>query len=111
MGQDIRLARERVGYFRLWFGYFGGAVAWTVMHLVSYLWASVACGTRAEILLHSTTVVTSLVTIAAIWVCYGNLKMLQDLEPRSPGVFRFMLYSGLFLNLIFLLTILATVST
>ena len=108
MGRDIRLAQETVGYFRLWFGFFGGAVAWTAMHLISYLWASVYCGFRAEVLLHGTTVSTSLITLAACWVCYRNWKRLEDMQPDSPGVFRFMLLSGLYMNLIFLITILAT---
>lgn len=108
MAQDIQLAREKVGYFRLWFGYFGGAAAWTAMHLISYMWATVYCGFWAEVLLHATTATTSLITIAAIWICYGNWKRLQDMQANSPGVFRFMLLSGLYLNLLFLLTILIT---
>jgi hypothetical protein len=108
MGEDLRLARDTVGYFRLWFGFFGGAAAWTVMHLVSYLWATIYCGSIAEILLHATTVSTTLVTLAACWVCYRNWKRLQNINPSSPGVFRFLLISGLYLNLIFLITILAT---
>ena len=30
------------------------------------------------------------------------------MRPESPGVFRFMLISGLYMNLIFLVTIIAT---
>ena len=108
MGHDLQRARETVGYFRLWFGYFGGAAAWTVMHLVSYLWATIYCGSLAEVLLHATTVTTVLITIAAAWICYGNWKKLRDIETRSPEVFRFMLISGLYMNLIFLITIIAT---
>lgn len=108
MGHDLRLARDTVGYFRLWFGYFGGAAAWSAMHLVSYLWASVYCGSIAEVLLHATTATTVLITLAATWICYTNWRKLRDMQPRSPGVFRFMLISGLYLNLIFLITIIAT---
>lgn len=108
MGNDLRVARDTVGYTRLWFSYFGGAAAWSAMHLISYLWAATLCGFWAEVLLHATTATTSAVTLAACWVSYGNWKKLEDMRPNSPGVFRFMLISGLYMNLIFLVTIIAT---
>lgn len=104
MGNDM----HTVGLFRLWFGYLGGAAAWSVFHLVSYLWASTMCGTSAEILLHSTTAATAAVTAAATWVCYTNWKRLRDLQPESPGVFRYMLLSGVYMNILFLLTIIVS---
>jgi hypothetical protein len=108
MGNDLRVARDTVGYVRLWFGFFGGAAAWTAMHLVGYLWSSVFSGSLADILIYSTTAVTLLITLTACWVCYANWKKLQDMQPDSPGVFRFMLIAGLYMNLIFLITIIAT---
>ena len=108
MGDDIRTARDTVGLIRLWFGYFGGATAWSVFHLVSYLWASVVCGTSAEILLNATTVVTAVITAAAGWICYTSWRRLRGTQPTSPGVFRYMLLSGVYLNILFLLTIIAS---
>lgn len=106
MGNDLRTARDTVGYFRLWFGHLGGAAAWSAFHLLSYLWASLYCGTRAQILLTGTTIVTALITIAATWVCYVNWRALRDQQAESPGAFRFLLLAGIFLNPIFLLSIL-----
>lgn len=105
MGNDLHSARHTVGLFRLWFGYLGGAAAWSVFHLVSYLWASVYRGAPAEILLHVTTLATAAITAAATWVCYANWKKLRDIQPESPGVFRYMLLSGVYMNVLFLLTI------
>ena len=108
MGNDIRTARDAVGYVRLWFGYFGGAAAWTAFHLVSYLWAATYCGASADTLILATTAIASLITIAATWVCFMNWKKLRDMPADSPGTFRFMLISGFYLNLIFLITIVAS---
>ena len=108
MGNDLRAAREQVGYFRLWFGYLGGAVVWTIFHLVSYLWASTYCGTSAEILINGTTAISALLTLAATWVCYTNWRKLRDYDADSPGVFRYMLLSGIYLNLIYFITIIST---
>lgn len=105
MGNDIRAARDIVGYGRLWFGYFGGAAAWTAFHLFGYLWAATYCGTMANVLIIATTAITSLITIAAFWVCYTNEKALRDMPADSPGAFRYLLRSGIYLNLIFLITI------
>ncbi|MBA2451802.1 MAG: hypothetical protein H0V47_01420 [Chloroflexia bacterium] len=105
MGNDMRTARNTIGLFRLWFGYLGGAVVWSVFHLVSYLWASAFCGTSAEILLNLTTIVTALITLAATIVCYRNWQKLKSIEPESSGTFRFLLLSGVFMNSLFLLTI------
>lgn len=108
MGNDMQTTRNTVSLFRLWFGYLGGAVAWSVFHLVSYLWASTFCGTSAEILLNLTTIATALITLAAAAVCYRNWRKLISIEPESSGTFRFMLLSGAFMNSLFLLTILAS---
>jgi hypothetical protein len=108
MGNDMHTTHKTVGLFRLWFGYLGGATAWSVFHLVSYLWASTFCGTSAEILLNLTTASTALITLAAAIVCYRNWRRLKAINPESRGTFRYMLLSGAFMNTLFLLTIIVS---
>lgn len=90
--------------------YFAGAIAWSIFHLVSYLWATVACSVPERLLIVFTAATTSAVTLGAILYGRRTLHSLpgQSQQPAnrndSDGT-RLIALCGLYLNIFFLASI------
>ncbi len=94
----------------LWFGLLGGALAWTLRLAVAYALNPVACATGWTILIHLVTLVTALITLAAIVVAFRGWRT-SGLGTRTEvggpaGWSGFLSLLGVLLNLVFLLAIL-----
>jgi hypothetical protein len=106
-------SRSRLkGLFWLWSGYLGGAIAWSLFHLVSYLWATIAWGVPARPLIIATTAGMAALTGAATWMCYQAWREASRGDDRvadhqeEAGTLRYLALSGMYLNAFFLLSIL-----
>lgn len=101
-GVQDGVAGMAVARWRLWFGLFGGAVAWTLRLLISYPLVPVACSSGTSAGLHTVTALAVVMTVAAGAIAHGNA---QRAAPSTAA--RFMGRIGLILNGLFLLSILA----
>jgi hypothetical protein len=111
--------------FYLWFGFFGGIVAWAVQFGIAYGLSEIACNSErlaftvlgvgaTEFLSLLVTLLAGLTALAAAAVAYLSqpLGVMGDAveetgAPEAEGRSRFMAYFGIVINGIFLLAILA----
>jgi len=103
--------RAPVGPGRLLFGFFAGPVAWTLRLLVAYPLTPVACDLGTAMPLHLATGVFAAVAVAGLVVSWRSHRQSRAAPAGEAGTparrAHFMAVSGLLLNAIFLLTILA----
>jgi hypothetical protein len=96
-----------------WFALLGGALAWSAYHLLSYLVVIVACDTGGLLWLLAITGATGVVSGASALVGFTILRRVPG-DPRgehggtSRAAVRFLGRCGIWLGLIFLVTILLT---
>ena len=94
------------GEFLLWFGVFGGGVAWS-LHLQSmYVLTQSACARHTMLPLHVTSVVMVSLSALAIVVSWRDWSRIgtdwpSGIEGGVSGRSRFLAVMGVFLNLLF----------
>lgn len=111
--------------FLLWFGFLGGAAAWAVQFGIAYWLSEIDCNSdrlaftilgigAAEFLSFLATLLGSLTALSAAFIAYlsqplGALgdKTEQAGAPEPEGRSRFMAYTGIVMNGLFLIAILS----
>ncbi|NIQ55983.1 MAG: hypothetical protein GWN71_22240, partial [Gammaproteobacteria bacterium] len=73
------------GRFTLWYGFFGGPIAWTLHLLVSYAPVEVDCAGADPALLHGITIATALVALGAAAVGWRAWRRARGAESAVPA--------------------------
>jgi hypothetical protein len=108
---EVGPPRRPASLWTIWGAFLGGAIIWTVFHLLSYLWVTIYC---EGWLLIATTAVSTVATLGVTGLGYRGWKKAEAAgghDPRGPrpaGTVFFFSYQGLYLNLIFAATIVLT---
>lgn len=107
-------ARSRFSYLLvIWLAFFGGAVAWSAFHLLSYLWVTIACDIWWRVVMNGTTALFGLTSLGLTWMSYRGWRGAErargdDAAERDERSLAFFTFSGLVMNLIFTVAILMT---
>jgi hypothetical protein len=103
-----------VGLGPLWFGFLGGAVAWTVQFLGDYFLVTLGCttGTDLTLFIHLISLVALVVALLSLLVAWRNWRLTgTDEEYGARTVVQrggFMARFGLFAGMLFAVLILFT---
>jgi hypothetical protein len=107
------------GRFRLWFGLFGGAVAWTIHLMLGYAIAEFGCvssfrdarflgitGVAWAIL--TMTALTLILAVGALWVAWRSKRLLlTEIREQEEEPDEFMPQAGWITSLVFVAIIVA----
>lgn len=111
--------------FLLWFGFLGGAVAWALQFGIGYGLVEIACNSdrlaftilgisAADLLSLLATLLAVLTALSAAVIAYLSQPLgiwgsatEESGAPEARGRSRFMAYTGVIMNVIFLLAIIA----
>jgi hypothetical protein len=108
-----------VGRSRLWFGVLAAPVAWVLAEVVGYIAVSLSClgprgapggsgTTYASGGLIIITIVTAIAAIAGLFTGYRSWQIIRQTRAANqpvPSYASFMVFAGIFVSLIFLLSI------
>lgn len=105
--QTERAQRQAIGLGPLWFGFLGGAVAWTAQLLGGYFVVTLGCTTQTDLTLvvHLIALGALLIALAALLVSWRHWR--ETGTDEEPGVRTtiqrsgFMALFGLFANALF----------
>lgn len=106
-----------LGRLRLWYGFLGAPVIWSVYFLVAYVAVALSCNAGNKIALYVLAIVAFLATAGTVVVSALNLRALPQSTPanmpeRARNTLareRFMARFGLYTGLFFTAAVVATV--
>jgi uncharacterized membrane protein len=106
---DPRNRTAEVSQFSIWFGLFGGVVAWIAHLFIAYALTPFACVHRLEAGLYGASIGTAVVAALALGVAFRAWRASR--EGPNAGVLRdpvtFLTIAGMLLSGLFLLAIVA----